>query len=232
MKLPGRAWLDFEVSGDHGVSHLHQTAIFDPKGLGGRVYWYLIYPLHQLIFAGMLRGIAAATRRNESPTPQRISRKLPSQVFAFLVLLLACFGTAAIGAAWTSTSIEGWYQTLAKPAWTPPDWVFGPVWTVLYLMMAIAGWLFWRRSGIVGARGAWLLFAAQLLLNALWSGIFFALRSPGLAFIEILVLWSAIAGTIVAFWPHSRWASYLLVPYLAWSSFAAVLNLAIWRLNP
>lgn len=231
MKLPGRAWLDFEVNGDHRVSSLRQTAIFDPRGLAGRAYWYSIYPLHQLIFTGMLRGIAATTRQIDAGSSPQPRRTIPSQVFAFVVLLLMCFGTAAIGASWTSTSVDGWYQTLARPAWTPPDWVFGPVWTLLYFLMAIAGWLVWRRSGIVGARGTWLLFVAQLLLNALWSGIFFALRSPGLAFVEILVLWAAIAGTIFACWRHSRWASYLLTPYLAWSSFAAVLNLAIWRLN-
>jgi tryptophan-rich sensory protein/uncharacterized protein YbjT (DUF2867 family) len=231
MKLPGRAWLDFEVSGDNHVSRLHQTAIFDPKGLAGRAYWYLVYPIHQIMFAGMLRGIAAATRRSDSGSGPQFMRTLPSQILAFLILLVACFGTAAIGASWTSTSVDGWYQTIARPKWTPPDRVFGPVWTVLYFMMAIAGWLVWRRSGIAAARGAWFLFAAQLLLNALWSGIFFALRSPGLAFIEILVLWAVLVGTIAAFWQHSRWASYLLLPYLAWSSFAAVLNLAIWRLN-
>jgi benzodiazapine receptor len=185
----------------------------------------------QLINLCSRRDWVEGERLSDSAESLRLTRKLPYQVLAFFVFVMLCFGTAAIGAAWTSISVDGWYQTIAKPTWTPPDWVFGPVWTVLYFLMAIAGWLVWRRSGIAAARGAWLLFAAQLLLNALWSGIFFALRSPGLAFVEILVLWAAIAGTIVAFWQHSRWASCLLVPYLAWSSFAAVLNLAIWRLN-
>lgn len=171
------------------------------------------------------RGLGAGHRGRQ------LMSSVPSQFLALVVLLAACFGTAAIGASWTSTSVNGWYQTLNKPFWTPPDWVFGPVWTVLYFMMAVSGWLVWRRSGIAKARGAWLLFATQLLLNALWSGIFFALRSPGWAFIEIVLLAVVIAATIAAFWRHSRWASYLLVPYLAWSSFATVLNLAIWRLN-
>jgi tryptophan-rich sensory protein/uncharacterized protein YbjT (DUF2867 family) len=231
MRLPGRAWLEFVVTPSGQFSRLHQIAMFDPQGLLGRAYWYLIYPLHQFVFAGMLRGIAKASLTTSS-SEEKHKPSIPVQSLALFGFLLVCFGTAAVGARWTSESVNGWYQTLVRPAWTPPDWVFGPVWTVLYALMAVAGWLVWRRRGIVGARWALLLFAAQLALNALWSGIFFALRSPGLAFVEILVLWSAILGTIAAFRQHSRWASYLLVPYLAWSSFAAVLNLAIWRLNP
>lgn len=231
MKLPGRAWLDFEVKDENGIGRLRQTAIFDPKGLAGRAYWYSVYPLHQLVFAGMLKGIAAATLGGDARNSPPLRRSFASSVLAFLVLLLTCFGTAAIGASLTSTSVDGWYQTLAKPSWTPPDWVFGPVWTVLYFLMAVSGWLVWQKSGIAAARGAWLLFVAQLVLNALWLGFFFAMHSPAFAFVEILALWAAIAGTITAFWQHSRRASFLLVPYLAWSSFAAVLNLAIWRLN-
>jgi tryptophan-rich sensory protein len=230
MRLPGRAWLEFVVTPSGQFTRLHQTAMFDPQGLLGRAYWYLIYPLHQLVFAGMLRGIAQASSTTSSGR-ERHTPGIPLQILAMLLFLLLCFGTAAVGARWTSASVDGWYQTLTKPAWSPPDWVFGPVWTVLYLLMAVAGWLVWRRRGIVAARWALLLFAAQLALNALWSGIFFAWQSPGWAFAEILILWSAIAGTVAAFWPHSRWGSYLLAPYLAWSSFAAVLNLAIWRLN-
>jgi tryptophan-rich sensory protein/uncharacterized protein YbjT (DUF2867 family) len=230
MRLPGRAWLEFVVTPNGQFSRLHQTAMFDPQGLLGRAYWYLIYPLHQLVFAGMLRGIAKASSTTSS-SEEKHKPSVPVQSLALFGFLLVCFGTAAVGAGWTSESVNGWYQTLARPAWTPPDWVFGPVWTVLYFLMAIAGWLVWRRSGVARARWALQLFAIQLALNALWSGIFFAWQSPGWAFVEILVLGAAIVGTIAAFWPHSRWASYLLAPYLAWSSFAAALNLAIWRLN-
>jgi tryptophan-rich sensory protein/uncharacterized protein YbjT (DUF2867 family) len=232
MKLPGRAWLEFEVTGNNQFSVLRQTAIFDPQGLAGRAYWYLVYPLHQLVFAGMLRGIAAASRSAGPGAPNAFRPSRFMQACMFLVFLVVCFGTAAIGTHWTFSSVNGWYQTLARPAWTPPDWVFGPVWSVLYFLMALAAWLVWRSSRATGARAAWLAFGFQLALNAAWSGIFFALRSPGAAFGEILLLWAAIGATALTFRGHNKLAGWLLVPYLAWSSFAAVLNLAIWRLNP
>lgn len=208
---------------------LRQTAIFDPRGLLGRAYWYLVYPLHQLVFAGMLRSIAAASHEIAGSTRQSSPPTASVQWIVFLFFLALCFGTAAIGASWTSSSVNGWYQTLARPTWTPPDWVFGPVWTVLYFLMAVSAWLVWR-TGAASA-GTWVLFASQLLLNAAWSGIFFAVRSPGAAFVEILFLWAAIAATALAFRSRSKLAGWLLLPYLAWSSFAAALNLAIWRLN-
>ena len=118
-----------------------------------------------------------------------------------------------------------------NPTWTPPDWLFGPVWTALYLMMAIAAWLVWRRAGWPSVKGPLGWFAAQLVLNVGWSAIFFGLQLPGAAFAEMFLLWLAITATIIAFWNRSVFAAWLLVPYLGWTTFAAVLNAAIWRLN-
>ena len=156
----------------------------------------------------------------------------PRHVWLGLIgFVLVCFGAAGIGSAVTASQIDGWYATLAKPGWNPPNWIFGPVWTTLYLAMAVAGWLVWRQGGVAGARGPLLLFAVQLILNTLWSCLFFGLTSPGLAFVEILLLWAAIAATTVSFWSRSKIAGALFLPYLAWVSFAAVLNFTIWRLN-
>ena len=127
--------------------------------------------------------------------------------------------------------MKSWYPSLAKPAWTPPDWLFGPVWTLLYLMMGLAAWLVWRQAEAGRARRPLLLYALQLLLNTCWSLLFFGLRSPGLALLEILLLWLAIAATLWAFARVRGWAAALLAPYLAWVSFAVALNFAIWRMN-
>lgn len=142
-----------------------------------------------------------------------------------------CFAAALVGGLLTSTSVETWYPGLAKPSWNPPSWVFGPVWSVLYAAMAVAAWLVWRRGG-GAARVALAVFGVQLALNVAWSGLFFALRSPGLAFAELIVLWIAIAATLVLFARWNRLAGALFVPYLAWVTFAGALNFAIWRLNP
>ncbi len=142
-----------------------------------------------------------------------------------------CLGAAALGAAATAPQIPGWYATLAKPAWNPPAWVFGPVWTTLYLMMACAAWLVWRSGGFRGAPGALGLFLLQLALNAGWSWVFFGMQQPGWAVAVIVLLWCAIVATMAAFFRRSLAAGWLMAPYLAWVSFAAVLNAAIWRLN-
>ena len=109
--------------------------------------------------------------------------------------------------------------------------MFGPVWTTLYVLMGISAWLVWKKKGFDGARTALLLFGVQLLLNALWSWLFFGLHAPGLAFVEMLLLWVVILATLLSFWKISPLAGSLLIPYLLWVSFAAVLNLQIWRLN-
>ena len=125
----------------------------------------------------------------------------------------------------------GYYAELIKPSWAPPGWLFGPVWTALYLMMAVAAWLVWREGGWRAQRAPLTLYLVQLALNALWTPLFFGLRNPGLALAEIVLLGAAIVLTSRAFRPVSRLASWLLVPYLVWVVFAAALNFAIWRLN-
>jgi tryptophan-rich sensory protein len=132
----------------------------------------------------------------------------------------------------TARSVDTWYPTLAKPSFNPPAWVFGPTWTVLYILMGVALFLVWRQGlDTPGVKLAVTLFAVQLALNALWSILFFGMQSPAWAFAEILLLWLAIVATLWAFWRLMPVAGWLLVPYLAWVSFAAVLNGSIWILN-
>jgi len=150
-----------------------------------------------------------------------MKRALPGIVF-----LLVTFAVASIGAQFLPGP---WYDALAKPAWTPPGWLFGPVWTVLYVLMAVAAWLVWLEQPRLSAAIA--LWSAQLALNGVWSLLFFGLERPGLAAIDIVALLLAIAATALAFARVSRVAALLLVPYLAWVGFATALNLAIWRLN-
>lgn len=124
-----------------------------------------------------------------------------------------------------------WYAGLTKPSWNPPSWLFGPVWTALYLMMGVSAWMVWKSTGATGIRHALMLFLLQLALNAAWSWLFFGLERPDLALVDIAILWLAIAATIWAFWGIERWAGMLMIPYLAWVSFATCLNFAIWKLN-
>ncbi|MFC1575461.1 TspO/MBR family protein [Gemmatimonadota bacterium] len=132
----------------------------------------------------------------------------------------------------TAGGVRDWYPTLVKPWFNPPSWVFGPVWSLLYLMMGIAAFLVWQKGGDGGVvKTALTLFAIQLVLNGLWSVLFFGMRSPGLAFAEIIVLWAFIGATAVAFWRVSPVAGLLLLPYELWVTFAAVLNGSIWILN-
>ena len=148
--------------------------------------------------------------------------------------LLVSFTAAAIGAV-ASVNAGPFYGQLARPGWAPPAALFGPVWTVLYLMMGVAAWLVWRERrlrGAPGARGALWLFVIQLAANALWTWLFFAWRRGALASAEIVLLWILIAATIVAFWRILPLAGALLVPYLLWVSYATALTLAVWRMNP
>lgn len=124
-----------------------------------------------------------------------------------------------------------WYDALAKPTWTPPNWLFGPAWTVLFVMIAVSGWLAWREVGLSGAPLAFAIYGVQLVLNACWSGIFFGMRRMDLAFGELVLLWLSIAANILAFAPIHAGAAWLLVPYLCWVSFAGALNFSLWRLN-
>lgn len=149
-----------------------------------------------------------------------------------VVCVLVCQAVGVLGAAATIPNLAGWYAGLHKPSWTPPGWLFGPVWTLLYLMMAVAFWQVWQERSRPGALTALKLFGGQLAFNALWSWLFFGLRNPGLGLADILLLWASLMLTLRAFWAVRPGAGGLLVPYAAWVSFAAALNFAIWRLNP
>ncbi|MFH1392317.1 MAG: TspO/MBR family protein [bacterium] len=152
--------------------------------------------------------------------------------FKLIIAVIVSELAGIIGSIFTVSAIPTWYAELVKPALSPPNWLFGPVWTTLYFLMGIAAFLVWKRGferkNIKIALG---LFCIQLFLNALWSIIFFGLHSPGAAFIEIIVLWLAIIIAIIAFSKISKPAAWLLAPYIIWVSFAAYLNYVIWILN-
>ncbi len=152
-------------------------------------------------------------------------------VFALIIAIVITELAGVIGGLFTTQAIPDWYVTLAKPEWTPPNWLFGPVWIVLYALMGVAAFLVWKKRNVKPVRMALGVFAAQLALNLAWSLIFFGWRNPGLAFAEIVVLWLAIVWTAAAFYKVSKPAAWLLFPYLLWVSFAACLNYVIWMLN-
>jgi len=154
-----------------------------------------------------------------------------TQIVGLFAWLGICFVAAAIGGL-ASASAESFYRELSSPEWAPPAWLFGPAWTVLYCMMAVAAWLVWRVQGWKGARRELSLFLLQLMLNAAWTWLFFGLRLGALGFIEIIVLWIAILATLIAFWRVRRIAGALLIPYLCWVTFATALTYAMWTRNP
>ena len=139
----------------------------------------------------------------------------------------------SLAAGWIGSRFQPgeWYKHLVQPALTPPGWVFGLVWTILYILMGVAAWLVWQRYGLAGAIWPLGLFILQLILNALWSYLFFGLNNPGLAFLDIVALWLTILATLIAFWQYYPPAGQLLLPYLLWVTFATYLNLQFWRLN-
>ena len=153
------------------------------------------------------------------------------QLRGLLLWLVVTYAAATVGAM-ASINAASFYATLAKPAWAPPSGVFGPVWTMLYLLMGIAAWLVWRERGFAAAKPALLLYLAQLAVNALWSWLFFAWHLGGAAFTDILLLLPLIVATLHAFGRRQPIAALLLTPYLCWVTFAAVLNFTVWRLNP
>ncbi len=152
------------------------------------------------------------------------------QTIGLVGWLLASFVTGGIGGI-ASIHAAAFYQQLVQPSWAPPAWLFGPVWSVLFVLMGVAAWLVWRRHDVCGTGAALKLYVAQLVANALWTWLFFAWHQGGLALAEIAVLWLLIAITIGAFWRVHRVAACLLAPYLGWVSFAAGLNFTLWRLN-
>ncbi|HEU5299770.1 MAG TPA: TspO/MBR family protein [bacterium] len=161
-----------------------------------------------------------------------MSRAATSRDWLVLAGFIAlCLGAGAVGSWFTMPALDVWYAALRKPSWNPPNWVFAPVWTALYLTMAVAAWMVWRRAGVGAARTALILFAVQLILNVAWSALFFALRSPALGVAGIVALWAALVATIVSFGRISAGAAWLMIPYLVWVTFAGALNVAVWRLN-
>jgi len=137
-----------------------------------------------------------------------------------------------VGSVFTTSAIPTWYADLVKPSFSPPNWIFGPAWVLLYILMGISVYLIWQRieENKKARRMMW-LFWIHLFFNAIWSIIFFGLQNPGLAFINIIIIWLFIIALIIKFWKINRWATYLLIPYLLWVSFAGALNYFIWHLN-
>ncbi len=156
----------------------------------------------------------------------------PSSRYGALVgFLAAAFATAAIGSLATFRGVETWYPGLSKPAWTPPSALFGPVWSALYIAMAVAAWRVWRKQSGRAAHAVLRTYAAQLVLNGLWSVLFFGMRRPDLAMVDIVALWLLLVVALVRFWPVDRVAGWLWLPYVAWVTFASMLNASIWMLN-
>ena len=153
-------------------------------------------------------------------------------IWKLVVAIVVSEATGVIGSVFTAPAIKGWYATLVRPELSPPNWVFAPVWTTLFALMGIAAFLIWRKGlSRREVRVALAIFLGQLVLNTLWSVIFFGLQNPGAALVEIVVLWFAILATMIAFYKVSRPAVWLLLPYILWVSFAVYLNYAIWVLN-
>jgi tryptophan-rich sensory protein len=160
--------------------------------------------------------------------PQRTSRQ---QVIALVAWLAVTFTAAALGAVASVRAAE-FYAQLDRPSWAPPASWFGPVWTTLYALMGVSAWLVWRETAQSGARAPLILFLVQLAINALWSWLFFAWRWGSLAFVDALLLALLIAATLLSFWRVNRLAAALLLPYLAWVSFATALTWSVWQANP
>lgn len=158
---------------------------------------------------------------------------MANNLFVALAAFVALtFSAAGVASAFTALTVRNWYPGLRKPRGNPPAWLFAPVWAVLYLGMTVAAWNVWKMgNGWSGATTAITLFLVQLALNAAWPAIFFGMRSPALALAEIILLWTAILATVISFWRISPFSGALLLPYLAWVSYAIYLNAAIWRLN-
>ena len=155
-----------------------------------------------------------------------------SNTLKFIIAVAVPLVVGGLSGFATSGGVATWYPTLIKPSFNPPAWVFGPTWTLLYIMMGVAAYLVWREgSATPGVQAALTLFVVQIALNGLWSVLFFGMQQPGWALVEILALWLAILATMVLFWRVVPLAGMLLLPYLAWVSFATVLNGALWWLN-
>ncbi len=154
------------------------------------------------------------------------------KILKLIISILACQGAGVLGSLFTSPAISTWYSMIQKPSFNPPSWIFAPVWILLFLLMGISLYLVWSKGlDYKGARVAIYIFFVQLVLNILWSILFFALQSPLFAFIEIIILWLAILMTIISFYRVSKIAAYFLLPYILWVSFASILNFSILIIN-
>ncbi len=162
--------------------------------------------------------------------PDHVDLKVPPWV-GLVIAVIVCLLVGAVAGWATAGSVETWYPTLEKPGFTPPDWLFMPVWTLLYIGMGVAAWRVWKRLGIAQGQDELSLFSLQLGLNAAWSILFFGLQDPAMALIDIVVLLAVLGLTTWVFYRVDRWAGYLMVPYIAWVGFATVLNASIWWLN-
>lgn len=152
-------------------------------------------------------------------------------IFHVLISIGIAQSAGIVGSLFTAGSVQTWYLTITKPAWNPPGWIFGPAWITLYTLMGIAAYLLWQQRSLPEAKIALWVYGIHLIFNALWSILFFGLKNPALAFAEIVVLLLLITATIVLFWRIHPLAGALLLPYLAWVSFATYLNYTIWQLN-
>ena len=152
-------------------------------------------------------------------------------ILILLISIIVAQLAGAVGSIFTASSIESWYAFLEKPVFSPPNWLFAPAWITLYILMGIAAFLIWQKRGEAGAKSALYFYGGQLILNSLWSVIFFGFQNPFLAFLEIIVLWLLIALTTVKFYRIEKAAGLLFVPYILWVTFAMVLNFSIWQLN-
>ena len=163
--------------------------------------------------------------------PTKTNLKPSRDILGLVIFVALCVAVSGIGGAVTATSVDTWYQVLHKPPFNPPDWAFAPVWTTLYVLMAIAGWRVWRHTRSDARRKALMVFAMQLGLNLAWSFLFFGFRQIGMALLEIVILLVVIIANTILFWRIDRLAGALFVPYVLWVAYALVLNAAIWLLN-
>lgn len=152
-------------------------------------------------------------------------------VVGFFVAFVVCYSVAAIGGLATAEAVDTWYRDIAKPSWNPPNWVFAPAWSFLYFTMAVSSWLVWKADCVAVPRNALAWFGFHLMLNALWSLLFFGMKRFDLAMIEIVLLWISIVISMVLYYRFSKIATLLLIPYCLWVTFASCLNYAIWSLN-
>ena len=165
-------------------------------------------------------------------SPDSDSHRKPSRdVFALFGFVAACLVISGLGGAITATSVGNWYQTLAKPSFNPPDWVFAPVWSTLYILIAVAGWRIWRHRQRKATRNAFFIYAVQLALNLSWSGLFFGMQRIDLAMVEIVILLVSIVANTVLFWRIDRIAGLLMIPYIFWVAYATILNASLWVNN-